>query len=331
MIKIKERKMIISNGEENLGFVGDNNTEVREFVITDKELFDFDFKLDLKMKEYVGIVDLEKNIDADKLILKWKVKKEHLPQSGMIYAQIRAFNSNGDTWHSEKGSFWITGSINATQYFPSPLPSEFEQIEQQVTTARNETVAAKNIVLEQVNEVVENTQTVLDKTEIVMQKARKVEEDAQRVSQNTESTAESANIAAQALTDLLAMLGKNIATLTDGKLTPSQIPALSINDVFTVENTEEMLSLTAERGDVAIVMLDDNIYDCYILSADDATILSNWKKLGVSYVANAGHAQTANSAVNADRINGYRIVHMTKSQYELAVKNPDTIYLVEVE
>ena len=35
--------------------------------------------------------------------------------------------------------------------------------------------------------------------------------------------------AMQAMTDLLAMMGEDIATLTDGKLTPSQIPDISIN------------------------------------------------------------------------------------------------------
>lgn len=330
MIKIKERKMIISNGEENLGFVGDNNTEVREFVITDKELFDFDFKLDLKMKEYVGIVDLEKNIDADKLILKWKVKKEHLPQSGMIYAQIRAFNSNGDTWHSEKGSFWITGSINATQYFPSPLPSEFEQIEQQVTTARNETVAAKNIVLEKAGEVAENTKTVLDKTEIVMQKAGEVETNTNLAVQSAESAIDSANISSQALADLLAMMGTDIATLSNGKLTHSQIPAIAITDTFVVSSEAEMLALTAETGDVCI-RTDES--KSYILQGTDPSVLSHWQQLKspTNYADEAGYAATAGTAENSQKINGHRVVYMTQAQYEVAVKDPDTVYMVGVE
>ncbi len=43
-----------------------------------------------------------------------------------------------------------------------------------------------------------------------------------------------------------------VATLIDGKLMPSQIPSLSINDIFTVTSAEEMTALDAERGDVAI-------------------------------------------------------------------------------
>lgn len=139
---------------------------------------------------------------------------------------------------------------------------------------------------------------------------------------------ESETISTQALSDLLAMLGADVATLTDGKLTPSQIPPLSINDVFEVDSVEEMLQLTAERGDVALVLLDDNIHDSYMLSTDDPTLQDNWKKLGVSYVANSGHALTADNAVNADKINNKRIVGMTQSQYDSAVLNDDTYYFI---
>lgn len=135
-------------------------------------------------------------------------------------------------------------------------------------------------------------------------------------------------VAVQAMTDLLAMMGEDIATLTDGKLTPSQIPDLSINDVFEVADTDEMLTLTAQRGDCALIIPDDVVTDSYILSADDASVLANWKKLGVSYVANAGHAVTSDNAENASKINNKRLVAMTESQYEVAVKDESTFYAV---
>ena len=136
------------------------------------------------------------------------------------------------------------------------------------------------------------------------------------------------NEAVQAMGDLLAMMGTDIATLTDGKLTPSQIPPLSINDVFEVDSVEDMLLLTAERGDVALVLLDDNIHDSYMLSTDEPSLLDNWKKLGVSYVANAGHSLTADNAENANKINNKRLVAMTESQYDVAAKDPETFYAV---
>lgn len=49
-----------------------------------------------------------------------------------------------------------------------------------------------------------------------------------------------------------------VPTLVDGKLIPSQMPSLSINDVFTVSSAEEMTSLDAQRGDVAIFTYDSS-------------------------------------------------------------------------
>jgi len=146
--------------------------------------------------------------------------------------------------------------------------------------------------------------------------------------------------AAQALADTLALTGSpgGLATLgMDGKLTPGQINDLSINDVTEVASTDAMLLLTAQRGDVALVMGVDGegnpiVTDSYILSADDPTVLSNWKRMGVSYVANAGHAVNADTATNATMINNKRVIGMTQTQYDTAYASgtldADTYYIV---
>ncbi len=43
-----------------------------------------------------------------------------------------------------------------------------------------------------------------------------------------------------------------VPTLVGGKLIPEQMPSISINDVFTVSDMEELTSLDAQRGDVAV-------------------------------------------------------------------------------
>lgn len=134
--------------------------------------------------------------------------------------------------------------------------------------------------------------------------------------------------ASQALADLLAMLGADVATLTGGKLTPSQIPAIAVNNTFPVANTDAMLLLTAQTGDVAVIVVNSVVTDSYILVSDDPTVLANWVKLGVSYVAEAGNAQTSVNAENANMINNHRVVVMTQAEYDLAVKDADTVYLV---
>lgn len=134
--------------------------------------------------------------------------------------------------------------------------------------------------------------------------------------------------AQQALADLIAMLGNEVATLVDGKLNPSQIPAISINDTFPVANTNEMLLLDAQKGDVAIIVANDIVTDSYILATDEPSVLVNWKKLGVSYVAEAGHALNATNAVDSQKINGNRLVTYDATEFETAVKDADTFYFV---
>jgi hypothetical protein len=66
------------------------------------------------------------------------------------------------------------------------------------------------------------------------------------------------------------------ATLTDGKLSDSVLPAIAITDTFVVASQSAMLALTAETGDVAI---RTDINSTFILSASPASTLSNWKEL----------------------------------------------------
>ena len=140
---------------------------------------------------------------------------------------------------------------------------------------------------------------------------------------------ESAAKAQQAMTDYLAMLGEDIATLgADGKLSANQIPALAINDTHVVYSKEEIVTLVAERGDVAILVYDVNVSDAYILAVDEPNVLDNWIKLGVSYVAEAGHAETATIAVDSQKINGHRVVALSEEEYNLGAKDPETVYLV---
>lgn len=192
----------------------------------------------------------------------------------------------------------------------------------------NKTTAFDNNATEKtniVNEIKDDVEDLRDETLGYKNDAKGSADKAKVSEDNAKDSEEDAELA---LSDLLAMLGTSVATLTGGKLTPSQIPDLSINDVFPVADTDEMLELTAQRGDVAIIVVENVVTDTYMLSADDPTVLSNWKKLGVSYVANAGHATTADNATDSEKINGKRIVGMTESQYASAVLDENTYYMV---
>ena len=77
-----------------------------------------------------------------------------------------------------------------------------------------------------------------------------------------------------------------------GKLATQYLPAMAIGETFTVASEAEMLSLTAQTGDVAVVTDIGN----FRLAANDPTIASNWVKLvdneGVESILIDGVAST---------------------------------------
>lgn len=82
-------------------------------------------------------------------------------------------------------------------------------------------------------------------------------------------------------------LGVSVPTLVGGVIPASQLPALAINEAFTVGSQSAMLALTAQRGDIAI-RTDFDPDRSYILVADDATVLANWVRVTFGDVVSVG-------------------------------------------
>lgn len=136
--------------------------------------------------------------------------------------------------------------------------------------------------------------------------------------------------AAQALADLLAMLGTDIATLVDGKIPVSQIPTIAITETYVVSSIEERDDLIVQEGDVCIVNIEGEQEDesaSYIYDGEQWKLL----KSPTDYASEAGYAATAGQAENANTINNHRLINMTAEQYETAVKDENTFYLVDSE
>jgi hypothetical protein len=83
---------------------------------------------------------------------------------------------------------------------------------------------------------------------------------------------------AGAISSALQGAANGIATLgADGKLNPSQVPALSISDFLGVVGDQvSMLGLTGQRGDWAT---RSDLGADFILIADDSTQLSSWRQI----------------------------------------------------
>lgn len=336
MIKIIGRCLNIPYGERTIAVDGDNATSKVEFRLDGLDYADWDFVLDTKIgSNPANPIALAKAIDTTGITLTWNILSNQI-SSGNIAVSLRAFKGS-NVWKTSIDSFTVGSSINSASDYPSPLPSEFTQFESDATAAKNQAItsasAAKasetNAMTSEID--AENLATSAANSAASAFSSASAASTSALNAKGSETTAKSSETkSAQALSDLLAALGVRVATLgQDGKLTPSQIPALSINDVFSVPNTTAMLALTAHRGDCALIVAsDDTVSDSYLLAVDDPTKIANWKKLGVSYVANSGHAVTADTATDSAMINGKRIVGMTAAQYASAVTDPSVFYLV---
>ena len=125
----------------------------------------------------------------------------------------------------------------------------------------------------------------------------------------------------QNLSDLLSMLGTDIATLVGGKIPVEQIPAIATTEVYTAASAAEMSAFVAQNGDICI-RTDEN--KSYIYKDTGWVYLAS----PTDYASTAGHADTADNAQNAAKINNHRMVEMTAEAFATAVKYPDTYYLV---
>lgn len=231
---------------------------------------------------------------------------------GSAFLQLSVRGPEGEiVWKSAGFAYTVTHSVLAEKEVEAYRPSWLDQLDAAVANA----LAAKNTLLEAVNAEAERKENELGRAYAEEQRTAADGNRNQAVAEAKSAALQ----AAGAFSDMLAMLGVDIATLgPDGKLSPSQIPPIAINDTFPVPSISSLLLLPAKRGDVAVIIESGQPKDSYILAGNNPALLSNWQQLGISYVAEAGHAQTASSAENASRINGKRLVSMVQSQYETA-------------
>ncbi|MCQ2183291.1 MAG: hypothetical protein MJY89_07830 [Bacteroidales bacterium] len=154
--------------------------------------------------------------------------------------------------------------------------------------------------------------------------AESASNDAESASNYAESASNSEEIATQAMTDLLAMMGTDIATLVGGKIPVEQIPSIATTEIYTVETEAQRDALTVQNGDICIVTYND-------ASKSKSFVYNNgWVYLAspTDYASRAGHADTAGTAESANKINGHRLVEMEYSEFITAVKDANTYYIV---
>lgn len=91
-------------------------------------------------------------------------------------------------------------------------------------------------------------------------------------------------------------VANGVATLdATGVIPNAQLPALAITEVFTVPAQADVVTLTAQRGDVAIALAENRTY---ILSTDDPTVLADWKEI-LAPIGGGGGVTSVNGQTGA--------------------------------
>lgn len=181
--------------------------------------------------------------------------------------------------------------------------------------------ATADFVKQYADEAEKNQPLVRQDAATAAQKAAEATAAAAKAKTSEINAKESEDSSSQNLLDFLAMLGTDVATLVGGKIPPEQIPAIATTEVYTASTAAEMNAFVAQNGDICI-RTDEN--KSYIYKDTGWVYLAS----PTDYASSAGHANTADNAVNASMINSHRLVEMAAEEFQTAVKNPDTYYLV---
>jgi hypothetical protein len=84
-----------------------------------------------------------------------------------------------------------------------------------------------------------------------------------------------------------------------GTVPTANLPALAINDTFTVADQTARLALTAQRGDMAY-QTDTSTW--YILATDTPAVDANWKAISVPAVVQSVNGKTGAVALTASDV-----------------------------
>ena len=126
-----------------VGYAAEHNVYTLVILQTGGAMYaDWTIAMDAEtgIRKDVWLVDAQ--VSEDNLILRIPIKREYIPEGGIAHVQLRYEAPDGRTKKSAIIDLRIKRSINAPGDVPSPLPSEFVELEQQVMDARDEAVEA---------------------------------------------------------------------------------------------------------------------------------------------------------------------------------------------
>ncbi|MDO4749126.1 MAG: hypothetical protein Q4A12_08140, partial [Eubacteriales bacterium] len=123
MILINSGKMNIPENEWFIGFSGDNLHSQKQFMITDFSDQNCTYNLYLTFdrknsngRYMTNCIKLDSKIENGSTLLLWNIKEEHILKSGLVKAQIKVEDSDGEVFYTSKGVFFVCESVDKIEY-----------------------------------------------------------------------------------------------------------------------------------------------------------------------------------------------------------------------
>lgn len=256
------------------------------------------------------------NEDMTGYIMSVKAKRvdgSTVEDTGFIDGKVATYTLKNNMY-SLKGKLeiWVAITSESGDYITRGL------IEADVDTSGDEPTISGDDRVPALTQLIINVQAINEVATAAAEEAKTSETNAK----NSET------VATQSMTDLLAMMGTDIATLdSSGKIPVGQIPPIALTHTYTVGSVEEMQALTAEDGDFCRIVVDGVVDSTYAYVVSDNT--GEWIPCNQNKCAEADHALAADTATDATKINGHRIVVFDNmTDFNNAVKVDGVLYLV---
>ena len=117
MISIQNGKLTIPDVDRFVGFAGDNAAITKQFFLIDHVGENCTYTLCLRFDDdTVRTVPLTAAVDGGDTVLTWEIRREQLYSSGVVAAQLKIADSDGNIAHSTKDFFLVAPSVELDEH-----------------------------------------------------------------------------------------------------------------------------------------------------------------------------------------------------------------------
>lgn len=148
MITIKQSgKIQIPQEDGFIGYAGDNLNKTIEFTLLDRADADLYYRAYLEFDDgSVNFFILDKKIQDGNTLLTWNVAQEQIYKDGIVYLQIKAFNTSGEAFHTEAAPIFVGRSVEFCNYLKERSFSEIIEAERSLNQLCADIESAKRFL-----------------------------------------------------------------------------------------------------------------------------------------------------------------------------------------